>query len=71
MTIATQPDKLPTNKLTAALVTGGLWELAEPALIQWIPYLDGKTLFLLLAQTTLAYGVAYFIPDRANVPVTP
>lgn len=70
MAIATQPDKLPTNKLTAALVTGGLWELAEPALVDWVPYLSGKTLTLMLLQTMLAYGVAYFIPDRANVPVT-
>lgn len=71
MTAARQPSALPTNKLTAALVTNGLWELLEPALVDWVPYLDGKVSALLALQTALALGVAWFIPDRANVPVTP
>jgi hypothetical protein len=71
MSTARQVSALPTNKLTAALVTNGLWELIEPALIQLIPYLDGKAAAILLLQTLLMGGVSWLIPDRANVPVTP
>lgn len=71
MALATQPSVLPTHKLSAALVTNGLWELIEPALVGAIPYLDGKTAALLMLQTALMGAVAWLIPDRANVPVTP
>lgn len=70
MAIASQVNALPTNKLTAALVTNGMWELIEPALISAIPYLNAKAAALLMLQSALMAGVAWFIPDRANVPVT-
>ncbi len=71
MATATQTTIFPTNKLTAAIVTNGLWELIEPALTQYIPYLNGKAAALLMLQSLLMGGVAWFIPDRPNVPVTP
>ncbi len=76
MTLATQPDFLPTNKaMTVAALAPGLALHVEPVVAEVWPQLVPlalagpamTTAVAWLASALAALVVAWWVPDRANV----
>lgn len=75
MTTIRQPTSIPTNKLTAAIVAGAVYEFAQPAVargVEVIGELFGIAWQLggngdMLLQFALMAIVGYFVKDRPNV----
>jgi broad specificity polyphosphatase/5'/3'-nucleotidase SurE len=68
MQLAKQLSALPTNKLltggTVAAVVSAAWSEVMPSLA---PSLAGPA-FATLVGMGIAWAVAYWVPDRVNVP---
>lgn len=67
MTLASQPNALPTNKLAiAALVGPAVTELWPGIMADLWPALAGGPATAALAGAAAALIVGWFVPDRAN-----
>lgn len=68
MPLVNQPSLLPTNKMTvAALVGPAFAEVWTRLMTDLAPALAGEAMSV-LAGSTAAICVAYWVRDRANVP---
>lgn len=69
MQIAKQRSALPTNKLLAgggvAAVVTAAWSEVMPAVA---PFLAGPAVATLVGMS-VAWAVAYWVPDRINAPL--
>jgi hypothetical protein len=65
MTLAVQPDMLPTNKLLAFAVMTLVLHYASAAL----PPPEILDAWMILIDVGLPLVVAWFVPDRPNIPV--
>lgn len=65
MTLANQPSVLPTNKLTVGALLAPA--IAEVFQAYAPPELSGPAMSALVGAL-IAMFVAYWVPDRANVP---
>jgi len=65
MTTVSQPDALPTNKLSAATLAAALASLAEMIVTRHFPQLADPTIWAPVAPL-MAFLVGYFVKDRPN-----
>ncbi|WP_026380591.1 hypothetical protein [Afifella pfennigii] len=66
MRTVSQPDAIPTNKLSAATLTAAIAAVLEIVVTRYFPHYADPTIWAPLGPV-LAFVVGYFVKDRPNV----
>ncbi|MDB6453564.1 hypothetical protein [Falsirhodobacter sp. 20TX0035] len=69
MPLATQLSRAPTNKLMAGGISAAVITSAWSEVFAFWPPISGPGMST-LAGILIAMAIGYFVPDRANLPVT-